>query len=85
MTEKTHNETLVVRNLNDAGCSSTMTETFLRLQHEGKTKQLLTLLARQRTTLLRRVHANQTRLDCLDHLIYRLKNERLKQTPEKGG
>ncbi|MDD3155785.1 MAG: hypothetical protein PHS41_13070 [Victivallaceae bacterium] len=75
MTEKTQDERLILRNLNDAGCSSTMAETFLQLQHEGKTKQLLSLLNRQRTTLLRRVHTNQNRLDCLDHLIHRLKNE----------
>ena len=72
MTEKTHDERLILRNLNDAGCSSTMAETFLQLQHEGKTKQLLGLLTRQRTTLLRRVHTYQTRVDCLDHLIYLL-------------
>ena len=71
MTEKTHNKILILRNLNDAGCSSTMAETFLQLQ----TKQLLSLLASRRSILLRRVHTNQTRLDCLGHLIYRLKNE----------
>lgn len=75
MTENAHDERLILRNLNDAGCSSTMKDTFLQLQHEGKTKQLLSLLTSQRTTLLRRVHMNQTRLDCLDHLIYCLKNE----------
>lgn len=75
MTEKTQDERLILRNLNDAGCSSTMAETFLQLQHEGKTKQLLSLLASRRSILLRRVHTNQTRLDCLDHLIYRFKKE----------
>lgn len=64
-----NNETLILRNLKDAGCSPAVTEAFLPFQRNGKTNELLKLLARQRMTLLRRVHANQTRIDCLDHLI----------------
>lgn len=60
------------RNLEDAGCPERLIEEF------GQAKD-----ARQRTAKLRAyrrellcgIHAEQRKLDCLDYLIYQLRNE----------
>lgn len=62
----------VIQNLEDAGCDSKTIEEFLSLNAEGKTKEQLNLLARQRRQLLDRVHKEEKRIDCLDYLTYQL-------------
>lgn len=62
----------VIQNLEDAGCDSKTIEEFLSLNAEGKTKEQLKLLARQRQQLLDRVHKEERRIDCLDYLTYQI-------------
>lgn len=62
----------VIQNLEDAGCDSKTIEEFLSLNAEGKIKEQLNLLARQRRHLLDRVHKEEKRIDCLDYLTYQL-------------
>ena len=47
-----------------------MTEQFLAYEREKKTQAQRRLLLRQRDSLLRAVHENQERIDCLDFLLY---------------
>lgn len=62
---------LLRRNLKDAGFGPKGTEEFLHLN--GNVREQLVLLARQRLALLKKVHDNQSRIDCLDHLINQMK------------
>ena len=61
---------LLLRNLKDAGCNTAMTEEFLAYEREGKVRAQRKLLLRQRNSLLRTVHENQERIDCLDFLLH---------------
>ena len=70
MTEPDGKTVLLLRNLKDAGCDTAMTEQFLAYEREKKTQAQRRLLLRQRDSLLRAVHENQERFDCLDFLLY---------------
>ena len=61
---------LLLRNLKDAGCNTVVTEEFLAYEREGKVMAQRKLLLRQRNSLLRTVHENQERIDCLDVLLH---------------
>lgn len=64
---------LVRRNLKDAGFGPKGTEEFPRLGAGGCVREQLAMLSRQRIALLKKVHDNQSRIDCLDHLINQMK------------
>ncbi len=68
-------QTRLIRNLKDAGCDDKIIQRFLQLQKEGRTKEQLRLLAMHRAELLDRVHISQSMIDCLDYLVYSIKNE----------
>lgn len=68
--------TRLLRNLKDAGCSEDMIQKYLELQKEGRQQEQLRLLALHRALLLDQVHISQNRIDCLDYLIYTIKNGR---------
>lgn len=70
MTEPDGKTVLLLHNLKDAGCDTAMTEQFLAYEREKKTQAQRRLLLRQRDSLLRAVHENQERIDCLDFLLY---------------
>jgi len=48
---------------------------YLGLQTQGRTGELLHMLACHRSSLLEALHASEKKVDCLDHLIYVLKKE----------
>ncbi len=54
-------------NLADAGCDPELIERFMALAGQGRA-----LLAKHRKRLLDRCHAEQEKIDCLDHPIYRM-------------
>ncbi len=62
----------VIQNLEDAGCDSKTVEEFLALDAEGKIREQLKLLSRQRKQLLDRVHREERCINCLDYLTYQL-------------
>ena len=68
-------QTRLIRNLKDAGYDDKIIQRFLQLQKEGRTKEQLRLLAMHRAELLDRVHISQSMIDCLDYLVYSIKNE----------
>lgn len=67
----------VLHNLEDAGCDSLTIKQFFKLQSEGKKAEQLKLLVRHRASLLDELHAGQRMIDCLDYLIYAMKNDKL--------
>lgn len=69
-----------LRNLKDAGCNEKTIKAFFQLNKENKKREQLDLLLSQRISLLRRVHDNQKKIDCLDFLIFKTRE---KNNPEK--
>ncbi len=67
--------TRLLRNLKDAGCDEAMIQKYLQLEKEGKRQEQFRLLSLHRASLLDQVHVSQNRIDCLDYLIYTLKQE----------
>ena len=65
----------LIRNLRDAGCGAPLIEKILALHESGNIRGELRLLAAQRSGLLEKVHAAQKKVDCLDYLIFSLKQE----------
>lgn len=70
----------VLRNLKDAGCNDRMVEKFFQLRKDGKNSEQMRLLITQRKSLLRRIHENQKKIDCLDFMIFNIKQSGKKQT-----
>lgn len=68
MIDETMDREAVVRNLQDAGCPREFIERFLDVMEHGTKAEQLSLLACQRCRLLRQIHAQQQKLDCLDFL-----------------
>ena len=76
---------LMRRNLADAGLPDATITEILSLLGEGRDIAVRRILARHRTNLLNTVHENQTRIDCLDYLIYDMgHNNRKPDRPAKG-
>ena len=69
-----NNDEAVKQNLIDAGCSAQLIQQFISLQAEHKTDEILSLLAKQRKSLLDGVHAEERKIYCLDYLVNKLKN-----------
>ena len=69
-------EQLLLRNLKDAGCGEADIERYFKLRAEGK--EQLRFLSAHRVKLLDQVHESQEKLDCLDYLIYSMKNNKKK-------
>lgn len=72
MAEYSDTRGILTQNLFDAGCSETFAEECAMLILGGKTNAALNVLGKHRKKLLDEIHANQKRIDCLDHLIYML-------------
>jgi hypothetical protein len=68
-------EEALLQNLEDAGCASDTIELFMQKHEQSKLSEQLKILSKQRCVLLDDVHKSQKKLDCLDYLIYRLKDE----------
>lgn len=74
-----------LRNLMDAGCDDEIIGCFCALEEDahGKPyirKRQIQLLRKHRGALLEQLHSCQEKIDCLDYLLYRLRDER----SEKG-
>lgn len=64
-----------VQNLRDAGCTDEYIECFARIAGKEGIKEQLDFLTKHRVSLLDSVHEYQKKIDCLDYLIYRIKNQ----------
>ena len=63
----------VVKNLEDAGCNPDIISRFLTYRDAGRTQDSLRVLALHRASLLDELHASQDKLNCLDYLIYQIR------------
>ena len=62
-------------NLRDAGCGGKMVEKVLALEAEGEREAQLRLLFAHRKLLLKRLHREEKRIDCLDYLVHQMRKE----------
>ena len=69
----TRTEQDVIQNLKDAGCGKDAIDSFMGCYRGGEIVRGLRLLSDHRQSLLDQLHAEQKRIDCLDYLIYQLK------------
>lgn len=61
------------RNLQDAGCDTPQIEQFLEWEKRQCRWEQYHLLSCQKAILLQTLHQIQYKIDCLDHLIYIMK------------
>lgn len=73
--KKEKNQDEVIQNLKDAGCEAETIENFIGYEKEGEIKKELELLSCHRKCLLETLHSCQKQIDCLDYLIYKMKNK----------
>lgn len=64
----------VIQNLEDAGCAPDIIECCIACMEQGKKKELLKRLEEHRTSLLDKVHEEEKHIDCLDYLVYQIRN-----------
>ena len=64
----------IYQNLLDAGCDEQMTGQCMAFVEKGRFPDILPMLTRHRKMLLGTVYKGQRRIDCLDYLIYKVKN-----------
>lgn len=63
----------IIQNLKDAGCDSETIEHFMEDLQKGKEESGLKRLAAHRKNLLDSLHREQKCIDCLDYLVYQMK------------
>lgn len=63
----------IIQNLKDAGCDSETIENFMADLQKGKKANGLKRLAVHRKNLLDSLHREQKCIDCLDYLVYQMK------------
>lgn len=75
MVEASGTYRIIYQNLIDAGCDGDIIEKCMEFVKNGKTLDMLPILSKHRKTLLDSVHTGNKQIDCLDYLIYSLKNK----------
>lgn len=78
MAEATDTYGMLYQNLIDADCDNITVEKCMKLAHDGKKTEMLSLLSRHRISLLNMLHKRRDNIDCLDYLIYKIKKEQEK-------
>jgi len=67
----------VIQNLKDAGCNQDTIDRFMESLKNGASKEQLQILSQHRQKLLDKVHIEQKRIDCLDYLVYQIKQHKI--------
>ena len=73
------------RILTDAGCSAEQIAAFLEWEQAGDRCRQYKFLARHRACLLDQLHQDAARLDCLDHLVFIMRQAEKQYTDETEG
>ena len=66
----------IYQNLIDAGCDQQTAEQCMVFAKEGRFTDMLPILVRHRKILLGSLHESQKQIDCLDYLLYKIKNRK---------
>jgi len=73
------------QNLKDAGIDTGAIKKFLSLEEANRTAEQLKLLAKHREILLKTYHEDQKKIDCLDFLIFNLRQRKETESKEMKG
>ena len=73
----------VKETLRDAGCSGNTARTIEQLYQAGHLQDALQQMRLLRCDLLEEVHQGQRKIDCLDFLIRKTRNEMMKEERER--
>lgn len=73
MNGKPQQEGKLIRNLQDAGCTQPLIEQFMECYKAKNTLEQTRILSEHRKMILHCVHTEQSKLDCLDFLLFQLK------------
>ena len=65
----------ILQNLKDADCNRELIERFFMLDKNQRTFEQLKLLDEYRKKLVESLHQDQRKIDCLDYLIFNLKQK----------
>lgn len=65
----------ILQNLKDADCNRELIERFFLLDKNQRTFEQLRLLDEYRKKLVESLHQDQRKIDCLDYLIFNLKQK----------
>lgn len=65
----------IKRNLTDAGFNELQIKKFFEFEKENDRISQHRMLKEQKISLLKELHENQYKIDCLDHMIYKIKQE----------
>lgn len=65
----------IKRNLKDAGFNDIQTERFIACCKNNDRQGQYRMLKTQKLNLLKELHNSQYKIDCLDHMIYTMKQE----------
>lgn len=68
----------ILQNLKDAGCDKEVIDKFFKLTDSNQTDTALKLLTKHKSQLLDNLHKSQKQIDCLDFLIFNIKQENQK-------
>lgn len=68
----------IERNLHDAGFNEEMILPICELIETRKNEEVFSMLKRQKCKLLEQLHTNQKEIDCLDYLMYDLREKKEK-------
>ena len=77
-----------IQNLADAGCDDETVRCYCELEcRAGKRppirREQIRLLSKHRKALLGELHSCQEKIDCLDYLLYKLKDEQSEEAEKK--
>lgn len=77
-----------IQNLTDAGCDDDTVRCYCELEQRGGDcppvrKEQIRLLGKHRKALLGELHSCQEKIDCLDYLLYKLKDGQTKEAESK--
>lgn len=75
MAEATDTFGILKQNLEDMGCGKEVTEECMELVHQERWKEVRKLLMKHKNKLLETLHMNQSQIDCLDYLVYKIDKE----------
>ncbi len=64
-------------NLIDAGCDPALCLRITELLTEGRRGEAVELLTRHRGKVLENCHREQSRIDCLDYLVFQIEHEKV--------
>ncbi len=65
----------IIQNLKDAGCSEQQTKDICSLYKAGRIQDVIRTLRCHRCHLMDHLHESQSKVDCLDFLVYQMEKE----------